>query len=31
MYLKGLRIARGSLGDDAGWLGAAMVAKERFR
>ena len=31
MYLKGLRIARGTLGDDAGWLGAAMVARERTR
>jgi glucokinase len=31
MYLKGLRIAKGTLGDDAGWLGAAMVARERLR
>jgi glucokinase len=31
MYLRGLRIARGTLGDDAGWLGAAMVAKDRHR
>jgi len=31
LYLRGLRIARGTLGDDAGWLGAAQVAKERTR
>ncbi len=31
LYLKGLRIARGTLGDDAGWLGAAMTAKERVK
>jgi len=29
MYLKGLRIVRGSLGDDAGWIGAASTARER--
>ncbi len=31
MYLKGLRIVRGTLGDDAGWIGAARVARERAR
>ncbi|MBI2932766.1 MAG: ROK family protein [Planctomycetes bacterium] len=31
MYLKGLTIARGTLGDDAGWIGAAMVARSRFK
>ncbi len=29
LYLQGLRIVRGTLGDDAGWVGAAMVARER--
>jgi glucokinase len=29
LYLEGLRIVRGELGDDAGWIGAAMVAKDR--
>jgi glucokinase len=28
-FLKGLRIVRGRLGDDAGWIGAAMVARDR--